>query len=525
MAIDVRTWTGDLPAGPTFPNPLAALIRDRAIRSGGMDYLVPARGGRARSFRELDDAVRRWSAYLDAGPWTAGAKVGLCIADPVEFGLAFLAIVASGRWVAPLDPDLPREGTGGLAASVTRLGLAGVFADRPPAELWPLDWCDVHDVPAVTPSRTDAARNTRWWGTGAGGVLLASSGTTGSPKVMALAAKQLLYAATLIAGHHQLSPSDRGFNPLPLFHINAEVVGLLAPLVAGGSVVLDDRFHRTGCWALMDELHVTWINAVPAILSHLAHPGTDESVPPAIRFARSASAPLPAETLARFETGVGIPVLETYGMTEACSQIAANPLAGIRKPGSVGEPFGVQLRIAPGDALDEDGPRVGEVEIRGPSVITGYADVGYEHRFTDDGWLRTGDLGYLDIDGYLFLVGRVDDVINRGGEKIFPREIEELILSDPDVAAAAVVGADDPVLGQVPVGYLVLRPGDGGAADEAASDVVHRVRLAVDLALPRTKRPAALHVVESLPVGRTGKLQRRAICAHPLVDARTANRR
>jgi len=197
----------------------------------------------------------------------------------------------------------------------------------------------------------------------------------------------------------------------------------------------------------------------------------------------------------------------------------------VRKPGSVGQPFGVQLRIAPGDAPDEDGPRVGEVEIRGPSVITAYADVGYEHRFTGDGWLRTGDLGYLDTDGYLFLVGRVDDVINRSGEKIFPREIEELMLSDPDVAAAAVVGADDPVLGQVPVGYLVLRPGDGGAAGEAASGVVQRVRLAVDAALPRTKRPAALHVVASLPIGRTGKLQRRAIRAHPLLGAPSASSR
>jgi acyl-CoA synthetase (AMP-forming)/AMP-acid ligase II len=264
---------------------------------------------------------------------------------------------------------------------------------------------------------------------------------------------------------------------------------------------------------------------VPAILSHLADLGADESVPSTIRFARSASAPLSTETRARFEAGVGIPVLETYGMTEACSQIAANPLVGVRKPGSVGQPFGVQLRIAPGDAPDEDGPRVGEVEIRGPSVITAYADVGYEHRFTGDGWLRTGDLGYLDTDGYLFLVGRVDDVINRSGEKIFPREIEELMLSDPDVAAAAVVGADDPVLGQVPVGYLVLRPGDCGAAGEAAAGVVHRVRLAIDSAVPRTKRPTALHVVESLPVGRTGKLQRRAIRAHPLLDAPSASGR
>jgi acyl-CoA synthetase (AMP-forming)/AMP-acid ligase II len=524
MANDVRTLSVRAPDRAGSTNPLAELIQNRASRWGDAAYLVPAGGGRARSFRELDAATRKWSAYLDAGPCSAGEAVGLCIADPVEFGLAFLAIMASGRWVAPLDPDLPRQGSAGLAASATRLGLAVVLADRRAPERWPLDWVDVHDVPGVTPSGTDAGGPTRRRGSGAGGVLLASSGTTGTPKMMALTVRQLLYTARLIAGHHRLSPSDRGFNPLPLFHVNGEVVGLLAPLVAGGSMVLDDRFHRTGWWARMEQLQVTWINAVPAILSYLAHPGPDESVPSAIRFARSASAPLPTETLARFEAGVGIPVLETYGMTEACSQIAANPLDGRRKPGSVGRPFGVQLRIAPEEAQDDVGPRVGEVEIRGPSVITCYADVGYEHRFTDDGWLRTGDLGYLDTDGYLFLVGRVDDVINRSGEKIFPREIEELMLSDPDVADAAVVGADDPVLGQVPVGYLVLRPGDRGAADETASEVVNRVRLAVDSALPRTKRPTALHVVASLPVGPTGKLQRHAIGAHPL-DAASANSR
>jgi oxalate---CoA ligase len=524
MANDVRTWATEALDRPYGTNPLAELIRHRAIRSGDGAYLVPARGGRARSFGELDHAARKWSAYLDSGPCSADEKVGLCIADPVEFALAFLALVASGRWVAPLDPDLPPEGTGGLAASVARLGLARVFADRNAPGPWPLEWIDLHDVPAVRSSGSDADRAARPGGIGAGGVLLASSGTTGSPKVMALTVEQLLYTARLIAGHHRLSPGDRGFNPLPLFHINAEVVALLAPLVAGGSIVLDDRFHRTGCWALMDELQVTWINAVPAILSHLAPLGPDESVPSGIRFARSASAPLPTETLARFEAGAGIPVVETYGMTEACSQIAANPLVGMRKPGSVGKPFGVQLRIVPGEPQD-DGLRVGEVEIRGPSVITAYADVGYEHRFTRDGWLRAGDLGYFDADGYLFLVGRVDDVINRSGEKIFPREIEELMLSDPDVAAAAVVGADDPVLGQVPVGYLVLRPGDGGAVDARASGVVDRVRLAVDSALPRTKRPTALHVVASLPVGRTGKLQRRAIRAHRLLDAPAANGR
>ena len=153
-------------------------------------------------------------------------------------------------------------------------------------------------------------------------------------------------------------------------------------------------------------------------------------------------------------------------MTEAASQITANPVAGPRKPGSVGLPVGVELRLVAGPAsADEaagpvEGDGVGHVEIRGPSVITAYGGGHHGDRIDVDGWLRTGDLGHFDEDGYLYLDSRVDDVINRGGEKVFPREIEEMILLDPDVAAVAVVGAPDPELGQVPVAFLVL-PGRG----------------------------------------------------------------
>jgi acyl-CoA synthetase (AMP-forming)/AMP-acid ligase II len=157
---------------------------------------------------------------------------------------------------------------------------------------------------------------------------LASSGTTGVPKVIPLHQGQLLHTARNVADHHRLTPGDRGFNPLPLFHINAEVVGLLASLVAGSCLVLDDRFHRTRFWALMADRRITWINAVPAIVSRLADPRPDEVIPSRIRFIRSASAPLPVATATRFEANTGIPVVETYGMTEAASQITANPVSG-----------------------------------------------------------------------------------------------------------------------------------------------------------------------------------------------------
>jgi len=504
---------------------VAELIRSRAALSGDAVYLTEARGPRALSFCDLDRRVSSWVTALDDRGVAKGAPVGIAIAGPLDFSVLYLAVMASGRWAAPLDPSSSPDG---LAAAVSRLELELVVSDRPAPTSLDTDWIDVGTAPGAP---AVGLHQTVEPGVPAipatGGALLASSGTTGAPKVIPLHQGQLLHTARAVAAHHRLSTGDRGFNPLPLFHINAEVVGLLATLVAGATLVLDDRFHRTGFWALMERHHVTWINAVPAIVSHLAQPGPDEAVPIGIRFVRSASAPLPAATLARFEANTGIPVLETYGMSEAASQITANPIEGKRKPGSVGLPVGVELRIAHdgvtsfaeggADWADTDpGPFEqascpGHVEIRGPSVITEYGGGRHGDRFDPDGWLRTGDLGTLDGDGYLYLVGRTDDVINRGGEKVYPRDIEEAILVDPHVAAVVVVAEDDGVLGQVPVAFLVLEGIDGGTDTGDMSDTVHRVRRRLDATLVRSQRPVAMHVVARFPVGPTGKVQRRAL--------------
>jgi acyl-CoA synthetase (AMP-forming)/AMP-acid ligase II len=353
-----------------------------------------------------------------------------------------------------------------------------------------------------------------------------SSGSTGTPKVIPLHQSQLLHTARAVSGHHRLTPSDTGFNPLPLFHVNAQVVGLMAALVSGARLVVDDRFHRTQFWKLMDQEEITWINAVPAMLAHLSSPEPDEHIPRRIRFVRSASAPLPAATLQRFEEATGLPVVETYGMTEAASQITANPLDGPRKPGSVGQPVGIELRIVDTRTGSLVGPGVdaaatpGHVEIRGPAVDppagTSLAEGPGGNSGRIGGWLRTGDLGYLDQDGYLYLLGRTDDVINRGGEKVFPREIEEVVLEDERVEAVVVVAAPDEALGQVPVAYLTVAPvtgPDAGAGPDAglARSVAEVVRDHLRNSLPKSRQPTLLHVVERLPRTATGKLLRRGV--------------
>jgi acyl-CoA synthetase (AMP-forming)/AMP-acid ligase II len=510
ITVSPRRSGGDLP--------LCGVIRAHSVTLGERAYVEHARDGRALSFGQLERSMERWRALLGGAHGGGRTTIGLAISDPVAFTDAFLGAIAAGFWVAPLDPSMPSGGSAGAAAVVARTGADVVVADRPAEACLDVPWIDLERLDRLDAGTVTGRGATAPLSAGAGGVVLSSSGTTGAPKVVRLGQEKLLYTARCVATHLQLGADDRGFNSLPLFHINAEVVGLLATLVAGSCLVLDDRFHRRAFWDLMGLRSITWINAVPAIISRLGAPGPDETVPSGIRFIRSASAPLPVATADRFEASTGIPVIETYGMTEAASQITAHPLSLPRRPGSVGIPVGVELRIVReaepvGSPLEVPEFHIGHVEIRGPSVIGSY--VGNEHRdsFDADGWLRTGDLGHRDLDGFVYLDARSDDVINRGGEKVFPREVEEVISADPMVGSVAVVGRGDPELGQVPVAFVVLRGLEGPGAARAVEESAGRIKLALELCLVRSKRPAAIYVVEELPAGATGKIRRRSLGA------------
>jgi len=491
---------------------VASLVWLRSMTACDHVYLESAGDAGSVTYGELRRSAARWTALLDDLDVEPGATVGVAVSDPLEFAVVFLGVLASGRSVAPMDATATdTELVGACMRTVPRL----VVADRPSPDDAAVEWVTVPPGACFLSGTPSGALTMPH--AGAGGVVLSTSGTTGVPKVMRLGERQLLHTAGSVAGHLQLTSGDRGFNPLPLFHINAEVVGLLATLGAGATLVLADRFHRRGFWEAMGRHRITWINAVPAILARLAVLEESERVPERIRFARSASAPLPVPVLERFEEATGIPVVETYGMTEAASQITANPLHGPRKPGSAGPVVGTELRVLTGDRAPAPTGEVGHVVIRGPSVIRAYASPGYEDRVDAEGWLETGDLGYLDEDGYLFLVGRADDVINRGGEKIYPKELEAAVLSEPGVASVAVVGWDHEVLGRVPVAYLVAE-GVCGPADEAlAASVVAAVHERCAQLLSRPKRPVAYHVVERLPQNATGKVRRRELAGVPVV--------
>ncbi|HLN67588.1 MAG TPA: AMP-binding protein, partial [Streptosporangiaceae bacterium] len=467
-----------------------------AARWGGAPYLEDAAGAGQLTFAGLQRSTQAWARCLDRAGIPPGGRVAIRLPEPLGYASALVAILGAGRVVVPLDPAAP-------AATLARV----LDVARPDAVVGP-DGSGLPPGPAVLrpPGADEAGEPARAGRTPpAGGIFLCTSGTTGTPKGVLLRDGQLSHVAGCVAIHHRLTPADRGYCCLPLFHVNAEVVGLLATLAARACLVLDRRFSRRGFWEMIEEQEITWINAVPAIITILATEPPAARPPARVRFVRSASAPLPPSALRRFEGAFGIPVIETYGMTEAASMITANPLDGPRKPGSAGRPAAAEVRIVPGPGPGQvpcPPGTVGRVQISGRGVITGYAAGGPAGAIGPDGWLDTGDLGHVDSDGYLFLAGRSDDVINRGGEKIYPREIEDFLLAQPGVRSAAVVGAHDEVLGERPVAYVVpagpARPGQ--LADE--------LRAACEAALPRPQRPAAFHLVRELPVGATGKVAR-----------------
>jgi oxalate---CoA ligase len=479
-------------------------------------FLKGARDDRTVTYAQLATLVHTLGAQLDRIGAPPDGPIAVSCEDYLDYAATFVALLAAGRTVVPLDPRAPApelRRTRALTATVATVTRSGLFdADGPEGVL--VDRPQGGSGTSQGRPGTGGAGLSRYGGgrnASEGAIVLGTSGTTGAPKAVRLTAAQLAHVARGIATHHRLRPGERGFSPLPLFHVNAEVVALLATLAGQASLVLDDRFHRTDFWENVARHGVTWVNAVPAIITILAAAAPLAAAPVEVRrqvqgnvrFVRSASAPLPVATLARFETATGLRVVESYGMTEAASMITANPVKGVRKPGSVGPPVGCHLRVVDRSGRTRPSGEVGLIEVSGPGVITGYA-VGGEGAFTPDGWLSTSDLGYQDEDGYIFLVGRADDVVNRGGENIYPREVEEVLLADPHVRAAVVVGLPDAVLGAVPIAYVVA---PGLSPDERAQLVAH-LESRCRAELNAFKVPVATHVVDNLPVGPTGKVSR-----------------
>ncbi len=333
-------------------------------------------------------------------------------------------------------------------------------------------------------------------------LLLHTSGTTSRPKLVPLSQRNLLASAKAVAVTLNLTPSDIALNVMPLFHIHGLVGVLLASLWAGGSVICAPGFSAQPFVQQLANAGVTWYSAVPTIHQAALQALPERAAAPDLRFIRSSSAALPTVVLERLETAFGVPVIEAYGMTEAAHQMACNPLPpALRKAGSVGVAAGPQIRVidAEGNTL---GPNTtGEIAIRGANVTSGYLanDEANREAFVDD-WFSTGDQGYLDEDGYLYLTGRLKEIINRAGEKIAPREVDEVLLQHADVLQAVTFARPHPTLGEDVLAAVVLREGS-----EATEQVLRDHALAH---LAAVKVPSQIVFVGDIPKGPTGKLQR-----------------
>ncbi|MBZ9845110.1 non-ribosomal peptide synthetase [Mesorhizobium sp. CA5] len=338
-------------------------------------------------------------------------------------------------------------------------------------------------------------------------LLLFTSGTSARPKLVSLTHRNLCVAAHNICSALDLRHTDRCLGVMPLFHIHG-ISSLLSSVVSGGSYISMEGFSADSFFSCLSEFRPTWYSASPAIHRTILDQirlCPDDPRQSGLRFIRSASAPMPPQLIADTERIFGVPFVEAYGMTEAAPQIASNRLPPFeRKLGSVGKAAGPEIAI-----MDETGRLLppganGEVVIRGANVMQGYdGDPAANQAAFIDGWLRTGDMGHIDADGYLFVTGRLNDIINRGGEKISPLLVEQVLLQHPAIAQAAAFGVPHPVLGEAVAASVVLKPG----YEQLVSD--QQIRGFVAERLARSKVPQKIIVVEAIPVDSGGKVNRR----------------
>jgi acyl-CoA synthetase (AMP-forming)/AMP-acid ligase II len=488
-------------------------LRHWATARSSTPFIVAIESARTLSYGAALGAVQDFQQRLGPEPRTI-----LAMLPPGDaMAVLWLAALTGGHEFIPLSTEATADEEARMVARyspdiIVRESAEGMMAPESPGagQKRLLTRGTLEQDLARWAGRDIAADAVREWQPRAGTLHLMTSGTTGSPKGVRLTATQIAWAADHIRAHHGLTPEDRGLSVLPFFHVNAPVVSLCASLMAGAAVIIAPRFSKRRFWSWIEQERITWASVVPTIVAILLETEPPDWLPGTLRFARSASAPLPATQLAAFERRFGVPLVETYGLTEAASTVAANPVPpGIHKAGSVGLPLGVEIRVREPRQPDQPAPprdlppgEEGEICLAGPSVIAGYED-GEDAESFEDGWFRTGDLGHFDADGYLSVTGRLRDMIVRGGNNIAPREIEEVLLEHPDVHEVAVVGRPDPVQGEQPEAYVVPKHPAADLEAELAAFATQR--------LSRYKVPAAFHTVEALPHAGNGKIQRSQI--------------
>ena len=490
----------------TLPGLLAA-GRDRGVA-------IAASGAAPLTYAGLRELVGETIAALNALGIGRGDRVAIVLPNGPEMATAFLA-VASAATSAPLNPTYRADEfefyLGDLGAKALVIEAGGASPALAAANELGIA------VLTLTPDRERGAGGFRLSGETLGSaarpgpadpediaLILHTSGTTSRPKIVPLTQANVTKSAGNIAASLDFDEIDRGLNVMPLFHIHGLIAGLIAPLSRGGSVFCTPGFNALKFFAAMEEVAPTWYTAVPtmhqAILTRAAQ-NKDVIARHLLRFLRSSSSSMPPQVIGELEATFHAPLIEAYGMTEAAHQMASNPLRGVRKPGSVGLAAGPEIAI-----MDEAGAllgagETGEIVIRGENVTPGYENNAKANAeaFTH-GWFRTGDQGVIDAEGYVTLTGRLKEIINRGGEKISPREVDEALMDHPAVLQVVTFGVPHDKLGEDVGAAVVLREG------MSATEVELKTFLSTKLAPFKT--PRKILFLTEIPKGATGKLQR-----------------
>jgi len=499
---------------------IRSLIDDWAAADPGAVYLIAPESDVTVTVGQLQEACRSVTERLAALGLGEGDKAAFLMDNGVWTTFLFLGIQYAGRIIVPLnavagvdalqyvlqhsDSKLLfvsrqyREKYPALIdAAQGRITVITVSEDHGPE--WPGAPGRRGPAPVPPPLRADDV-----------GLLIYTSGTTGRPKGTLLSHRNAIAGGHNTAHAHRLNGQDRALCVLPLYHINGEMVTVMGPLVSRGSVVMPHRLSVGQFWGQIARYRCTWFSVVPTIISYLLERAERDGFDAGalgglkqLRFGRSASAPLAPEMHRAFEQRFGVPVIETMGLTETAAQILANPLPPEPpRYGSPGRACGNEAKIIDKSGRELPDGETGELMIRGDNVTRGYYKNPEATRaaLEPDGWLHTGDLAYRDADGFYFIVGRLKEIIIKGGENIAPREIDEVLYQHPAVLEAAGFAVPDPHYGQEVMACVALKPGAACSAEELAAFCRQR--------LGEYKAPKQVWVLDSLPKGPSGKIQR-----------------
>src|ERR1041385_8903138 len=498
------------------PRSIPELLQHRVNAAPDKIFLVSEADQRQYFYKEFEAAVMRTARMLAAKGVGKGDVVSLRLPNSVEYIIAYFACWQIGALAGPINSLLKSQE---IAYVISNSEARALLVN---SEFLPLIETIRDELTSLQAIITfdDEADATREQTTGADpsveidedheAIIIYTSGTTGKPKGCLLTHGNVIANARQISNWLGFTAKDRLLTIMPLFHMNAVSVTTMSALYAGGSTVVSPKFSATRFWQIISDYQITSFGSVATMLSMLLSTYPD-GIPAGLktdqlRFAMCGSAPVPAEVLRRFEDTFNCLVIEGYGLSESTCRSTFNPPDQRRRPGSCGLPIGNEMRVVDEEDREVPDGTLGEIVLRGENILKGYYknDTANATAFRN-GWFHTGDVGYRDQDGFFYIVDRKSDMIIRGGENIYPREIDEVLYQHPSVAAAAVVGIPDSLYGEEVAAFVVLK--DGIRATEA--ELIARCKSE----LADYKCPKSIRIVKDIPKGPTGKLLKRELAA------------